>query len=239
MKRLPIYAGIVLAGILLFKVHTGEITAIDVLIMQNGHQGEANIAQTDAKPATKPAEQTVIKATDDPDKLTIMAFGDMMLGRYVRTLMDRNSMDYPFQKLDFETPFFGEADVRFGNLEGPIKGKGFESGLSTTFGFNVDIAPLLKGYGFNVLSIANNHALDQHNEGRDTTVKALEAEGLGWCGNVGNAEETSVYYSKIDNASYAFVCLNDVIYPLDRTKALELIKGVREKVDYLIVSIHW
>jgi len=241
MKRIPLFAGLVLAAVLMFKVYHGEISAVDVLIMQNGHQSEANITQVNAKnaEAEKAKEQTKIETADNPEKLTIMAFGDMMMGRYVRTLMDRKGMDYPFLRLDFDTPFFGKADVRFANLEGPIKGKGFESGTSTTFGFNEDVAPFLKNYGFNVLSIANNHALDQHNDGRDSTVKAVEKEQIGWCGKIADTDEKNVYYSKIDNASYAFVCLNDVIYPLDRTKALELVKNVREKVDYLVISIHW
>jgi hypothetical protein len=40
-------------------------------------------------------------------------------------------------------------------------------------------------------------------------------------------------------ASFAFVCFQDVSSRLNREKALDLIRNVSEKVDYLIVSVHW
>ena len=53
------------------------------------------------------------------------------------------------------------------------------------------------------------------------------------------APQNSVHYGKDGEITYAFVCFNDVIYPLDKMKAIELVRKVSEEVDYLIVSIHW
>ena len=172
--------------------------------------------------------------------LTIMAFGDMMLGRYVRTLMDEHGENYIFENIKgHEKRFFEGADYIFGNLEGPIKGEGRSGGTSMVFGFNEDVAPLLKRYGFNLFSLANNHATDQRWEGRDTTIAALDNQGIGWCGHPSEADSGSVYYDKISDKDIAVLCFHDVTYKLDDAAALDLISTVRPNVDYLIVSVHW
>lgn len=169
--------------------------------------------------------------------LTILAFGDMMLGRYVRTMMNRYGLDYIFEKMP--AGFIGDADVVFGNLEGPIKGEGKSGGTAMNFSFNEDVAPLLKRHGFNLLSVANNHAVDQGWIGRDTTTVALDASGLGWCGHPSEADPASVYYGSAGDKKFAFVCFHDVNFKLDDEAAVKLVREVGEKVDYAIVSIHW
>lgn len=172
--------------------------------------------------------------------LTIMAFGDMMLGRYVRTLMNENGLDYIFRDIQGpELRFFSGADVVFGNLEGPIKGEGKSGGTSMNFAFNRDIGPLLARYNFNLMSIANNHAMDQGAAGREETIEVLEENGIGWCGHEREVDPDSVYYGSIGNHSYAFLCFSDINAPLDDDAAVALIQRVRPEVDYLVVSIHW
>ena len=157
--------------------------------------------------------------------LSILAFGDMMLGRYVRTLMDRNGQDYIFKNIAGEdNEFFKGTDIVFGNLEGPIKGKGRSGGTSMVFTFNEDIADFLKRYNFNLVSIANNHAVDAGWDGRETTIDELNKSGVNWCGHPSESDPYSVFYQ--DN--YAFVCLHDVSFKLDDVEAIELIKEVRK-----------
>ncbi len=180
-----------------------------------------------------------------PAELKILAFGDMMLGRYVATLMDRHGKDYIFEKLlDEDGNFFWDSDIVHANLEGPIKGQGTKGGTSMVFSFSENVAPFLKENGFNVLSIANNHSLDQGWSGRESTISALDDAGVGWCGHPTEADPKSVYYGQIDteddtSATYAFVCFQDVSNRLNSENALALIEDVSEKVDYLIVSVHW
>lgn len=180
------------------------------------------------------------ETVSDDRNLTIMAFGDMMLGRYVRTLMNQYGKDYIFEKIAGpEKKFFKGTDVVFGNFEGPINGEGTSGGTAMVFSFNEDVAPFLKSYGFNLLSLANNHAVDQGWAGRDSTIAAMEANDLGWCGHPSEADKESIYYGKIQNKKYAFICFHDVTYKLDDESAVNLIKEVRPNVDYVVVSIHW
>ena len=169
----------------------------------------------------------------ESEGLSVLAFGDMMLGRYVRTLMDRNGMDYIFSGMP--EGFFEGPDIVHANLEGPINGKGRSGGTSMVFSFNEDVAPFLKKWGFNLVSLANNHALDQGWEGRVTTVSALEEAGVDWCGHP--TEPASVQYGSGGGYSYAFVCLQDVTNKLDDEAANALIASI--DADFVFVSIHW
>lgn len=78
-----------------------------------------------------------------------------------------------------------QGDVRFVNLEGPLTASGHESGLAedgTPVGtprFNAPptVARWLKGR-VDVVSLANNHALDQGEAGLAETVEHLKAQGV-------------------------------------------------------------
>ncbi len=172
--------------------------------------------------------------------LTMLALGDVMLSRYVRTLMNQYGNDYSFENIQgYQKRFFEGADVVFANLEGPIKGQGTSGGTAMVFSFNEDSAPLLKNYGFNVVSIANNHAMDQGKDGRATTIAALEKSGLGWCGDPHDEDANSVYYGNVGEKKYAIICFQDVTSKINQEDAVNLVKEVRPNVDYLIVTPHW
>lgn len=172
--------------------------------------------------------------------LTILAVGDVMLGRYVRTLMDAaGNNNYPFELIKgTESRFFQGADVIFGNLEGPVFGEGYKSGTSLTFGFHEDTAPLLKEYGFNVMSVANNHTMNQRTEGLEATYANLAANDISACGSPLNSSD-HVVYKTFGDKEVAFVCFNDVEVRFDDNAAASLIEALDPTVDYVIVSIHW
>ena len=139
---------------------------------------------------------------------------------------------------DKETMMEG-ADIVFANLEGPIRGEGRKGGTSMVFAFNRDIAPFLKDYGFNVLSIANNHAVDAGWDGRAETMEVLKEGGIAFCGHPSEADYDSVYFGESGEVKFAFICFNDIRYKLGKEKAKELIKKVKEEADIVLVSIHW
>jgi hypothetical protein len=78
-----------------------------------------------------------------------------------------------------------QGDVRFVNLEGPITATGSESGLGADgapegplrFNAPPGVARWLKGR-VDVVSLANNHALDQGESGLAETVEHLRAQGI-------------------------------------------------------------
>lgn len=80
-----------------------------------------------------------------------------------------------------------EGEVRLVNLEGPLTARGEEAGLDAEgrsrpgeivrFRAAPERAAVLRGR-IDVVSLANNHALDQGEAGRDDTVRALAAVGI-------------------------------------------------------------
>ncbi len=177
----------------------------------------------------------------DERAVTIMAVGDIMMGRYVRMLMEKeNNNERSFELIrGDEDRFFYGADVFFGNLEGPIQGAGFSSGTSLIFGFHEDTAPLLSKFGFDVLSIANNHILNQGLGGFDSTVQNLQNVGISACGHPLEAAEGAVVYKTFGDKEIAFVCFDDAGHRLDTDAAVSLVDDVDDNVDFTIVSIHW
>lgn len=232
MNRWLIFLGILAGGFILFQIYTGRIDVNDAFKMSN-----TNVLTDDSVEhfLTWPDGDSSIK----DDDFSVLAFGDIMLGRYVRILMEKYGKDYVFKNIADEGGFKKGADIVFGNLEGPILGQGRKGGTSMVFSFNEDVAPFLKKYGFDLLSISNNHAIDQGWEGRGSTMTALSYAGIAWCGHPTELGEDNVYYGEDGDKKYAFICVNDIKNKLDDEAAVALIQQIRPKVDYLIVSAHW
>ena len=179
-----------------------------------------------------------LSSTESPS-LNILAFGDVMLSRHVRVLMDEQGKEYLFENLDLSELQKG-MDIVHANLEGPIHGEGTKGGTSMIFSFNQDVAPFLKEKGFNLLSIANNHALDQGWAAHDETIEVLEENSIDWCGHPSEPEKESVHYGESPTGmTYAFACFQDITHKLDLEKAKVMLSQVDPKVDLLIVSVHW
>ena len=91
---------------------------------------------------------------------TTLAFvGDIMLDRGVKQSVVKNGTgDYNYAFADLDK--LKDADILIGNLEGPISDKGRDTGKAYSFRFSPAVIPVLEKQGFDVLSIANNHAGD-------------------------------------------------------------------------------
>ncbi|PIV50714.1 AmmeMemoRadiSam system protein B [Candidatus Falkowbacteria bacterium CG_4_10_14_0_2_um_filter_36_22] len=90
---------------------------------------------------------------------TLLAFGDLMLDRYVKKIIDKNGKDYPFKNIK---RVLAGNDLTLANLEGSFTD--FQPKLlnpdNTNFTFDPDLIPELKKAGFNIFNLANNHSLD-------------------------------------------------------------------------------
>lgn len=89
-------------------------------------------------------------------------------------------------------PFYSSADVRFANLETPLvpgRPAGYLGNIFTTANLNNTPEMFERivdgGTGPNFLSTANNHALDQGEDGLLETIRFLDAQN---CGHVGTAQ---------------------------------------------------
>jgi len=166
-----------------------------------------------------------------------VAFGDVMLDRLVRTHMNNNSPDYPFEKMDFS--YLNNNDILIANLEGPIAKKKIQTSKEIAFRFNPDIVPVLQKYSFDALSEANNHAVDMGWTGFDDTFELLAPTGIKVFGHPKEIEARSVASFEIQEQKIAFLGLEDVAYKIDAEKAVAKIKELTEQGYKVIPFLHW
>lgn len=171
--------------------------------------------------------------------ITVAAVGDIMMGT-----------DYPSPKLPKRDGMFlfeaskeilRNADIVFGNLEGPLYERGspakkVKEGESYVFRTPPKYVKNLVDAGFNVLSLANNHAGDFGYQGMSSTKKVLDAKGIKYSSKAGEVAEFEIKGVRIGFVAFSFGSPpRSIVYP---DKALEEIEELSKKYDLLILSIH-
>ncbi len=201
---------------------------------------EPVIVEPDEPQAVAPA------AVPGPDeqraarRITIAAVGDMMLGT-----------DYPQNHLPDDdgvsflaevTPYLAAADVAFGNLEGVLVDGGEPgkkcSNPSACYRFRspTRYAQHFRNAGFDVLSLANNHARDFGEQGRTTTMAVLDRIGIAHSGRVGTFATLDVDGIRVAVLAYAVTRNSNML--LDYAYAEQTIAEFESSHDIVIVSFH-
>lgn len=193
------------------------------------------------------------------NNIKIIALGDIMLGRGVGNILRKNGINLAYE--DFKN-IFEDSDILFGNLESPISDKGKKlPGKGICLRARPEMIEVLKKAGFDLVSLANNHIVDYDSEGLIDTINILEENSIGYVGAGENIHEarkpyimdikdTSVgflAYEKFAHIYYSnsykrrFVATEDTpgTAPLDIDVILEDIGYIKDKVDTVIVSLHW
>jgi len=173
-------------------------------------------------------------------RITVAAVGDMMLGT-----------DYPDNHLPDDdgvsflaavTPRLSSADLAFGNLEGVLLDGGTPAkkckNPSACYLFRSPprYAKHFLAAGFDVLSLANNHARDFGEEGRTATMETLDAAGILHSGREG--EFASFEINGLTVALLAFAVTRNSNMMLDYALAESTVAEFAVTHDIVIVSFH-
>lgn len=184
----------------------------------------------------KPELKQQVKKED----VRIIAVGDIMLGTNFPD--DRLAPDDGSQLLKAITPILNTVDITFGNLEGVLLegGEAAKKCRNSTscyvFRSPPHYAKYLKAAGFDVLSLANNHARDFGEEGRTASMQALDTVKLLHSGRVGDVARWKVKGLTVTWIAYApFGGSHDL---LDIPLAVRQIKALVKNSDLVLVSIH-
>ncbi len=176
------------------------------------------------------------------DTITIIAVGDMMLG----TNYPNNSYLPPNKgknQLAQVDSILAGSDILFGNLEGVILNEGGKhkncKNPKTCYIFRSPeyMAVRIKEAGFNVMSVANNHAGDFGSAGRDNTSRVLDSLQINYAGNSNQPFTTFM----IEGMKYGFAAFapnvgTPSINNLDSAKrTIQLLDSL---TDIVIVSFH-
>ncbi len=171
------------------------------------------------------------------DNAYFVIFGDIMMGRYVRFLMDNNTLEYPFEKM--EDNYLRVNDLLIANLEGPVTKNAVRTTGGMSFGFFPDVVPILQKYHFDVLSQANNHTLDKGQQSWEESMSLLRQGGITAFGYPKELNDDSVAKLTIRGQRYAFVGLEEVNFNINDEKAVQLIKDLVQQNYRVIVYPHW
>jgi poly-gamma-glutamate capsule biosynthesis protein CapA/YwtB (metallophosphatase superfamily) len=172
--------------------------------------------------------------------LTIAAVGDMMIGTEYPD--DRLPDDDGASYFAAVRPWLESADITFGNLEGVLADEGEPgkkcSNPAACFRFRSPSRYVrhFKEAGFDVLSLANNHARDFDEAGRTTTMRILNGAGILHSGRVGTAASFEQKGIRIAVIAYAVTKNSNMM--LDYLFAERTIADVAANHDIVIVSFH-
>ena len=187
-----------------------------------------------------------------PNVVTLLFGGDIMLDRGVKNSVLKNfNGDYSkmFEKIDI----LKNADIVFANLEGTASDLGADKHNLYSFRMDPSVVPALKGSGFDVLNLANNHIGDWGHEAFTDTLSRLEENEIAYTGggiNKAQAEKPTIV--ERNGMKIGYLGFSDV--GPDSMQADEnnagillasdpnfdaIISNASKQVDYLIVTFHF
>ncbi len=165
----------------------------------------------------------------------ILFVGDVMLGRYVETLINEKGSDYPFMGMG---PLANRYDQVIGNFEAPITAEHIQTKPeSLNFSIATSSIQTLNKY-FTAFSLANNHTFDNELEGLSFTRSTLATNSIQTFGDPNGVGSTSVTYIYHGEQIIALVGINAVT-GLDATSTVHLFSELNSSSDMQIVYVHW
>ena len=187
---------------------------------------------------------------EDKSQVKILAMGDMIFHQpIVKNYRSNDSYDF--------TPIFNnissdinEADLAIANFEGSVNSNRKLSGFPL-FNFPKETIYSLKNVGFDLLSTANNHALDTGLDGIAETINHINESGMKNFGTLAEDGEKGIIVEK-NGIKIGLISFTDTLNGMDslmRGKEYSVntfsqdVKGdiekLKEKSDIVIVYPHW
>ncbi|WP_329482011.1 CapA family protein [Kribbella sp. NBC_01484] len=210
-----------------------------------------------AQQTGQPGARSEAGKANRPDKITLVATGDVLLHERLWTTAKRDGDDgaWDFAPLMSSVkPLVQQADLAIAHLETPLGPRGGPYHGYPLFQGPPQIATALKQTGYGVCTTASNHSFDGGATGVDRTLDTLEKAGLRHAGTARSRSEAEtptivdVNGVKIASLSYTFG-FNGLPYPNGQTwragklDAVTIIRNAQEARDQgaeiVVVSCHW
>lgn len=239
-----------------------NIAVIATLILQN-RQPEAksvtNLSQSLAPTGLDTEKQTISSTpvitpepTMEPPRTATISFtGDLMVHSYqYEAAYDANTGIYDFSNnFTRVKKYFDKADYVVGNLETTLGGE--EIGIKDYPCFNSpdSFAETLKEAGFDFLSTANNHCVDQGTKALCRTIDVLDSLGFDHAGTYQtNQDNQEIFTTTINGITVAFLsctyATNGIPYENDYNVQLlddgfyKKIRKAKTQADFVIALPH-
>ena len=177
-----------------------------------------------------------------PDTISLMAVGDIMMGTNFPNTSYLPARDGAYLWNEV-CDLLASADITFGNLEGTmLDGEGEPKECNNPkacylFRMPSYLSKNLTTCGFDLISVANNHANDFGPSGRQSTQRILDSLGIGKAGSI----ENPYTIHKINGLYVGFVAFapnKGTLLFHNQQEAIEIIKELDSLSDLVVVSIH-
>lgn len=187
---------------------------------------------------------------EDKSQVKILAMGDMIFHQpIVKNYRSNDSYDF--------TPIFNnissdinEADLAIANFEGSVNSNRKLSGFPL-FNFPKETIYTLKNVGFDLLSTANNHALDTGLDGIAETISHINESGMKNFGTLAEDGDKGIIVEK-NGIKIGLISFTDTLNGMDslmrgkeysvNTFAQDVkadIQNLKDNSDIVIVYPHW
>ncbi|KWX76830.1 hypothetical protein AMQ84_14240 [Paenibacillus riograndensis] len=179
--------------------------------------------------------------------------GDVIFSGKAGQLLKQKGYDYSYAALD---GIFKKDDLTVLNLETPITTGGVGA-ANKQFVFKGEPKALdsMKAAGVDAVNLANNHTLDQGEEGLLDTLEHLNKRGIPYVGGgVDAAEAYSAKYFERNGIRIALLGFTRVMPVMewkaeagkpgvasvyDSAEALKAVAAAKKKADLVVVVVHW
>lgn len=176
-----------------------------------------------------------------PDTVSIIGVGDIMMGsNYGSGILPPEEGAGLLRDV---SAVLQDATVTFGNLEGVLMDSGGtpkqcrDPKVCYTFRTPVKYVQHLSNAGFDLMSIANNHAGDFGDAGRKSTMKTLTEAGISYAGQL-QVPISVIERSGLRFALVAFAPNSNCVSLLNLENARKLVMRADSLADIVIVSFH-
>lgn len=200
---------------------------------------------------SKPSE-AVENDTKDDSLVTATMVGDIMLGRNVEKVTNRQGQDYLFRNVE---SYFKNADYSTANFDHPVTANDEYPAQDKPILLRTDEQSVktLKNLNFSVLNVANSHSMDYLEQGLNDTVKAFNQSKMDFVGMGENLEKASnINYQTVNGIKIATLGFTDTytaysaandndpgILPAKPEIFIPLIQEAKEKANLVVVHAHW
>lgn len=199
--------------------------------------------------------QEIIEEQPKEKRMSLVAVGDTLIhgALYVDAQTGYDTYDFSYMFTEIE-PLIKNYDLKYYNQETIIGGKNLGVSHYPRFNSPDEIGLNLVDIGFNLISLANNHTLDKDAVGVLYSVNFWKnQEGVVVSGQSDSFENrNNIEIHEQNGIKYAFIAYTDMTNGLAVPEGMEYlvnvysdqqakidIESIRDKVDVVIVSMHW
>ena len=195
------------------------------------------------------------KAADQADLVSLLFAGDIYLSEHVLGAYERSGgiggvLDEGYRQA------IEQADIFMANQEFPFSNRGTpETDKQFTFRLPEEKVSILQEIGPDIVTLANNHALDYGKEALSDTIRVLDEAGILHAGAGENLDEAKALKTiEAGGKTFGFLAASRVfpkghwaagadhpgmLTAYDSTVLLEEIQKAEKSCDFLTVYVHW